>query len=78
MLLLNVEDILGFAQIQNGRFVKVSKKFNIKNTVKDIMTIQMYQAKSKGIELVSKFFNFAAKGSAKSKYKKNYDVAKED
>ena len=39
LLLLNVEDILGFAQIKAGKFVKVIKTFNIKKTVEDIISI---------------------------------------
>ena len=39
LLLLNVEDILGYAQLQAGRFVKVIRKINIKNVVNDIMSI---------------------------------------
>lgn len=39
LLLLNVEDILGYAQLQAGRFVKVIKKFSIKKTVNEIMSI---------------------------------------
>ena len=40
--MLNVEDILGYAQIQNGRFQKNIKPFNIKRAVCDIMEIQEY------------------------------------
>ena len=61
MLLLNVEDILGYAQIQNKRFVKNPKTFSIKRAVQDIIDIQIYQAVSKGIQISSDFINFPVK-----------------
>jgi len=39
LLLLNVEDILGFAQIKAGKFVKIVKKFNIKRAIDEIVGI---------------------------------------
>jgi hypothetical protein len=39
LLLLNVEDILGFAQLKAGKFVKNVKKFNIKRAIDDIVSI---------------------------------------
>ena len=39
---MNVEDILGYAQINAGKFVKTLKKFNIKKAVDDIIAIQQY------------------------------------
>ena len=42
LLMLNVEDILGYAQIKNNRFTKHLKPFNIKRSVQDIMEIQEY------------------------------------
>ena len=39
LLLLNVEDILGFAQIKAGKFVKVLKRFNLKKAIQDIQSI---------------------------------------
>jgi len=39
LLLLNVEDILGYAQLKAGRFVKVIRKINIKKVVNEIMSI---------------------------------------
>lgn len=39
LLLLNVEDILGYAQLQAGRFVKVIRKINIRSVVQEIMSI---------------------------------------
>lgn len=68
MLLLNVEDILGYAQIQNNRFVKTPKPFNIWKAVQEIIDIQIYQAKSKGIRLYSDFVNFPAKLNVQNNY----------
>ena len=39
LLLLNVEDILGYAQLKAGKFVKNIKKFNIKRAVDEIVSI---------------------------------------
>ena len=39
LLLLNVEDILGYAQLKAGKFVKNIKKFNIKRAVEEIVSI---------------------------------------
>jgi len=42
MLLMNVEDILGFAQLKAGKFKKVEKRFNIKRAIEEIISIQSY------------------------------------
>jgi hypothetical protein len=39
LLLLNVEDILGYAQLKAGKFQKIVKKFNIKRCIEDILSI---------------------------------------
>ena len=49
LLLLNVEDILGYAQLKAGKFVKNVSKFNIKRAIDEIVSIQRYQADSKNI-----------------------------
>lgn len=51
LLLLNVEDILGYAQLKAGKFQKIVKRFNIKRCIEDIVSIQMYQAEAKKISL---------------------------
>ena len=61
LLLLNVEDILGFAQIKAGRFVKDVKKFNIKRAIEEIVAIQQYQAETKNIVIQTEFFGFPPK-----------------
>jgi signal transduction histidine kinase len=55
---LNVEDILGFAQLKAGKFIKIIKKFNIKRAIDEIISIQQYQAVSKGIEISTEFIGF--------------------
>lgn len=58
LLLLNVEDILGFAQLKAGKFIKIIKKFNIKRAIEEIISIQQYQAASKGIDISTEFIGF--------------------
>jgi two-component system, sensor histidine kinase and response regulator len=41
-LLLNVEDILGFAQLKAGKFTKIIKRFSIKRCIEEIISIQFY------------------------------------
>ena len=65
LLLLNVEDILGFAQLKAGKFTKTIKKFNIKRCIEDIISIQFYQAKSKDIEISAEFEGFPLKNDKK-------------
>ena len=54
-----VQDILDFAQIKSGKFRKNLKTFDIRESVKKIMSIQEKKAKDKGIILISEFVNFA-------------------
>lgn len=51
LLLMNVEDILGFAQIRAGKFSKNVKVFDVKKAVDDVMGIQQYKADSLKIDL---------------------------
>ena len=76
--MLNVEDILGYAQIQNGKFQKNVKPFNLKRAVNDIMEIQEYQANAKAIKISAEFFNFPAKESVKQDYRRNDTVPVKD
>jgi signal transduction histidine kinase len=66
LLLLNVEDILGFAQLKAGKFVKVIKGFNIKRAVEEIVAIQQYQAESKNISIRTEFIGFPLKSTGKA------------
>jgi signal transduction histidine kinase len=54
-----VQDILDFAQIKSGKFRKNYKKFDIRESVKKIMSIQEKKAKDKGIKLIAEFVNFS-------------------
>jgi signal transduction histidine kinase len=63
MLLLNVEDILGFAQIKAGKFSKIEKKFNIKRCVEEIVSILSYQAESKEVTISCQFLGFPSKAT---------------
>ena len=63
LLLLNVEDILGYAQLKAGKFVRDIKRFDIKKAVEDIVAIQQYQAESKEIEIATEFIGFPPKNS---------------
>ena len=58
---MNVEDILGFAQIKAGKFTKAVKTFNIKRAIEEIMTIQQYKAESLKIKMESEFKGFDVK-----------------
>ena len=61
LLLMNVEDILGYAQIKANKFNKIIKKINIKKSVEDIIQIQQYQADSLNITLKAQFMGFPFK-----------------
>jgi Cu-Zn family superoxide dismutase len=37
---VSVEDILGFAQLKAGKFIKIIQKFNIKRAIDEIISIQ--------------------------------------
>lgn len=76
--MLNVEDILGYAQIQNGRFQKNVKPFNIKRAVYDIMEIQEYQANAKSINISAEFHSFPPRESVSHEYRKNDTVPMKD
>lgn len=58
LLLLNVEDILGYAQLKAGKFQKNIKPFNLRRAVEEIVSIQQYQADSKGIAIRTSFIGF--------------------
>ena len=58
LLLMNVEDILGYAQIKANKFNKVIKLFNIRRAIEDINLIQQYKADSLNITLKSQFLGF--------------------
>lgn len=49
LLLMNVQDILDYAQLKAGKFIKDIKQFSIKRAVDDIRSIQEYQALGRNI-----------------------------
>ena len=61
LLLLNVEDILGYAQLKACKFRKNIKSFNIKRAIDEIISIQQYQAESKNIKIGTSFHGFPIK-----------------
>ena len=58
---MNVEDILGYAQIKANKFNKVIKMFNIKKAIGDINQIQQYKADSLNITLKRQYMGFPYK-----------------
>ena len=51
-----VGDILDFAQLQNGKFRKDEHSYNIRKTIKEVISILEYLSKKKGV-LIETFFN---------------------
>ena len=49
--------MLDYQQIKKGKFRKNISKFNIVNTIDDVMRIQRMQAKDKNLVLKSEFIN---------------------
>lgn len=58
LLLYQVEDILGLAQIQTGKFSKILNEFNIMEAVREIISVQQFKANSKRVSLRSSFCGF--------------------
>ena len=50
-----VGDILDFAQISNGKFKRTEEYFDIKKTIFDLIMIQEYKAKKKGVRIETVF-----------------------
>ena len=61
---MNVEDILGYAQIKANKFNKIIKMFNIKKSIEDINQIQQYKADSLKITLKGQFMGFPYKSNS--------------
>ena len=49
--MLHVEDVLGYAQLNAGKFSKNIKSFNVRKMVNDIIGIKKFQAESKNVAL---------------------------
>lgn len=62
MLLFNVEDILGMAQIRAKKFSKVMKKFELTKAIKDVISIQFEAAFAKGVNLSYEIVATAVEG----------------
>ena len=75
---MNVQDILDYAQLKAGKFIKDIKTFNIKRAVADIRSIQEYQAQARNIQISSEFIGFKAKKGLSTKYKNNSNIPVED
>ena len=52
-----IQDLLDFAQIKAGKFRKNVKVFNIRNAIKDVMSIQRLKAEKNGIDLQDEYEN---------------------
>lgn len=52
-----VNDLLDFARLKSGKFRHEIKRFNIQDSVKEILEIQRFQAETMGIELRTRFTN---------------------
>ena len=53
-----VSDILDFSRIKAKKFNTVLKKFNIKETIEEVVDIQKYQAERLGLKIKTKFHGF--------------------
>ena len=58
LLLFHVEDVLGMAQLKQGKFRKIESRFNIKSAVEEIRSIEQYTADAKQIKMTIEYFNF--------------------
>jgi signal transduction histidine kinase len=52
-----IQDLLDYAQIRSGKFRQNCKNFDIKDTVNDIIKLQLEQAKSHENKLEAVFIN---------------------
>ena len=50
-----VDDLLDFAQLNNGKFRKVAKEFDLKEAIREVVEIQKEKAKMQGIKLKERF-----------------------
>lgn len=51
LLLFNVEDILGIAQIRAAKFTKIIKSFDLEKALREVISVQAESANSKGVLL---------------------------
>ena len=52
-----VQDILDYAQIKVGKFRKVIKRFNVRESVERVMSVQRNKANELGLEFKAIFHN---------------------
>ena len=67
-----IQDLLDFAMLKNGHFRKNIKEFNIRMAIKEVMSIQMEQAKANGIELSVHYDNISETENVS--YSQNKDI----
>ena len=58
LLLYHVEDVIGLAQIESGKFTKILEQFDVKSAVEDIMSIQKLSALQKKVKMTCQFYHF--------------------
>ena len=46
-----VDDLLDFAQLNNGKFRKVNKEFDLREAIEEVVQIQSEKARMQGISL---------------------------
>lgn len=60
-LLVYQSDILGYAQIQDGTFVKECKPLNLHRVVIDVLSLMKYQAELKNLKIETEYIGFPVK-----------------
>ena len=65
-LMLNVEDLLAFAHIKAKSFFKNISRFNISDCIDEIIEIDQLQSNSKNVKVMTHFYGFSPKSSAKN------------
>lgn len=73
LLLFQVEDILGLAQIKSGSFRKTTQKFDIKEAIEEVVEIQEYFANIKNVSISLELCNFPLSMQF-SQQRRNYTV----
>jgi signal transduction histidine kinase len=63
MMSFMIQDLLDYSQIKSGKFRKNINKFNIRDSIEEVMSIQRSKADEQGINFLSTFSNIAEKES---------------
>ena len=50
-----VDDLLDYAQLNNGKFRKINKEFDLREAIEEVVSIQEEKAKMQGITLKARF-----------------------